>query len=58
MADLNSDGKPEVIVIHDGIIEVLDGATGAVRVGAGGTRTDQQQAQRQQAQRQRAGARG
>ena len=37
VADLNSDGKPEVIVIHDGIIEVLDGATGAVLVGAGGT---------------------
>jgi hypothetical protein len=37
VADLNSDGKPEVIVIHDGQIEVLDGATGAVRVGVGGT---------------------
>jgi hypothetical protein len=37
VADLNVDGKPEVIVIRDGIIEVLDGATGQVLVGTNGT---------------------
>jgi hypothetical protein len=37
VADLNADGKPEIVAIHNGIIEVLDGATGAVRVGVGGT---------------------
>jgi hypothetical protein len=40
IADLDSDGKPEVIVIRDGLIEVLDGATGTVRVGVGGTWAD------------------
>jgi hypothetical protein len=37
IADLNSDDKPEIVVIRDGQIEVIDGASGAVRVGVGGT---------------------
>lgn len=40
VADLNGDDKPEIVVIRDGLIEVIDGATGAMRVGPGGTWAD------------------
>lgn len=37
VADLNVDTLPEVIVIRNGLIEVLEGASGAVLIGVGGT---------------------
>lgn len=40
VADLDVDGAPEVIAIRDGAIRVLDAATGAVRIGPGGSWLD------------------
>lgn len=40
VADLDGDGAPEVIVVDAGTVVVRDGATGAVRVGPGGTWAD------------------
>ena len=37
VADLDGDGLPEVINVRSGALIVRDGATGVVRVGAGGT---------------------
>lgn len=40
VADLDANGTPEVINVVDGQILVLDGATGAVRLGPGGSWAD------------------
>ncbi len=37
VADLDVDGAPEVIMVRSGAVTVRDGATGAMRMGAGGT---------------------
>ena len=37
VADLDVDGKPEVITVRSGTVVVRDGATGVVRIGPGGT---------------------
>lgn len=40
VADLNTDTHPEIIIIQNGIIEVVDGAHGDVLIGVGGTWAD------------------
>ena len=40
IADLDGDGAPEVIVVDAGSVVVRDGATGAMRVGPGGSWAD------------------
>jgi hypothetical protein len=40
IADLDVDGQPEVVVVRAGSVVVRDGATGAMRIGPGGTWAD------------------
>ncbi len=40
VADLDGDGAPEVIVVRSGTAIVIDGATGAMRIGPGGSWVD------------------